>query len=273
MTEIQEEPMEYMQGPDGFYVEGDTAVTMGKFDGLHRGHQKLIERIQEKKDQGCKSVVFTLNHVGKEHLLTTVERKEMAERLGVDCLIDCPLAPEISHMEPQAFVEDILVKKLHAKYLAVGTDFRFGYQRKGDYRLLQDMQQRYGFTVEVVEKEKYQGRDISSTYVREELEKGNMETVRELLGYPFFLSGRVSDRDNKGSGAMLSVETEKLMPAKGLYSALRIVNHSADAERAIIRGNDRKVYLADFDRDCEEGNIIQVWFLKRIRPEKECLGE
>ena len=170
-------------------------------------------------------------------------------------------------------MEDILVKKLHAKYLAVGTDFRFGYQRKGDYRLLQDMQQRYGFTVEVVEKEKYQGRDISSTYVREELEKGNMETVRELLGYPFFLSGRVSDRDNKGSGAMLSVETEKLMPAKGRYSALRIVNHSADAERAIIRGNDRKVYLADFDRDCEEGNIIQVWFLKRIRPEKECLGE
>ena len=63
------------------------------------------------------------------------------------------------------------------------------------------------------------------------------------------------------------------MPAKGLYSALRIANHSADAERAIIRGNDRKVYLADFDRDCEEGNIIQVWFLKRIRPEKECWGE
>ncbi len=174
--------MEYMRGPGDFYVEEDTAVTLGKFDGLHRGHQKLVSRIRGVGDRGCKSVVFTLNRMENEQLLTEEERKSMTEKLGVDYLLDCPLVPEISGMEPEAFVEKILIDKLHAKYLAVGTDFRFGCQRRGDSSLLRELQKKYGFVLEVIQKEQYQKRDISSTYIKEELAAGHLETVNTLLG-------------------------------------------------------------------------------------------
>ena len=147
--------MEYMQGPKGFYIEEETAITLGKFDGLHRGHQKLVKRILELMKRDCKSVIFTLNSMAREQILTEYERKVIAAGMGVDYLIDCPLIPEVSSMEPEEFVEEMLVKRLHARYLVVGEDFRFGHKRKGDYKLLQELQKKFGFCVEVIKKKQY----------------------------------------------------------------------------------------------------------------------
>lgn len=272
--------MEYMQGPGGFYVDDDTAVTLGKFDGLHRGHQKLVNRIRELEKQNCKSVVFTLNRMEKGQILTDMERKRMAEKLGVDYLLDCPLTPEIIQMKPEAFVEEILVRRLHARYLVVGTDFRFGYQRQGDYRLLQELQKKYGFTVEVARKEQYHGRDISSTYIREELAAGHMETVSELLGYTFFVSGEVlhgwgSSGSHRLPTINLAATTRKLLPPNGVYATRTIIgkvsypgitNIGCGSEgRKHFRGVE--TYLFDFERELL-GENIEVQFLKFMRPEK-----
>ena len=175
--------MEYIQGPGEFYIWEDTAVTLGKFDGLHRGHQKLIRRILELERQGCKSVVFTLSSGEKGQLLSASERKQRVEQMGVSYFIDYPLVPEILRMEPEEFVSEILVKRLQVRYIIVGEDYRFGYQRKGNYRLLMELQKTYGFCVEVIKKEQYHGKDISSTYIKEVLKTGNMDLANELLGY------------------------------------------------------------------------------------------
>ena len=184
--------MKYIEGlMDDYTMDRDSAVTLGKFDGLHLGHQQLIRRICEKEKEGLESVVVTIWPNPKNPaLLTKGEKKELLKKMGVSWWIDCPFLPEISHMSSEDFVRDILVKRLRAKYIAVGEDFRFGYQRKGDSHLLEQMQKELGYTLEIVPKEMYQGREISSTYVKEALEKA------VSLGRPVVLDCQI-DRDDK----------------------------------------------------------------------------
>ena len=195
-----------------------SCITLGKFDGLHRGHQKLINRIKERRKGGDKAVVFTFDvsprsyilHTMPKYLLTYEERRELAENLGVDILAECPFTEELMHMEPEAFVREYLVDRLHGEYLAVGPDFRFGYQRKGTPQLLKELGQKYGFCTEILEKEKYEGRDISSTYVREELEQGHMEKVNRLLGYTYFTKGEIVH--GRQLGRTIGIPTANLIP-------------------------------------------------------------
>lgn len=195
-----------------------SAVTLGKFDGLHRGHQKLIQQIIQKKEQGLKTVVFTFDvsprshilHTPPKFLLTHEERKELAENLGVDFLAECPFTDTLMKMKPEEFIKEYLVDRLHAAYIAVGPDFRFGFQREGTPWLLKELGERYGFETEIVDKEKDKERDISSTYVREELELGNMEKVNELLGYPYFTRGEIVH--GRQLGRTIGIPTANLIP-------------------------------------------------------------
>ena len=207
-----------------------SCITLGKFDGLHRGHQKLIERIKEKRGKNCKAVVFTFDvspksyilHTPPKYLLTYEERRELAENLGVDILAECPFTEELMHMEPEAFVKEYLVDRLHGEYLAVGPDFRFGYQRKGTPQLLKELGEKYGFRTEILEKEKYKDKDISSTYIREELDQGHIEEVNQLLGYPYFTKGEIVHGRQLGRTigiptANLIPPSEKKLPPNGVY--------------------------------------------------------
>ena len=153
--------MEYIQGLEGLYINDETAVTLGKFDGLHRGHQKLIRRTREFSRQGLKSVVFTLDFNRKGMLLTREERRTILEKQGVDYLVECPFVPEVVHMEPEEFIRGIVAEKLHARKVIVGEDFHFGYERKGDASLLLELQKIYGYQAEIIKKEAYKGREIS----------------------------------------------------------------------------------------------------------------
>ena len=207
-----------------------SCITLGKFDWLHRGHQKLIERIKEKRGKNCKAVVFTFDvspksyilHTPPKYLLTYEERRELAENLGVDILAECPFTEELMHMEPEAFVKEYLVDRLHGEYLAVGPDFRFGYQRKGTPQLLKELGEKYGFRTEILEKEKYKDKDISSTYIREELDQGHIEEVNQLLGYPYFTKGEIVHGRQLGRTigiptANLIPPSEKKLPPNGVY--------------------------------------------------------
>ena len=195
-----------------------SSVTLGKFDGLHRGHQKLINLIRREQGEKNRSVIFTFDvsprsyilHSPPKYLLTYEERRELAENLGVDILAECPFTEALMHMEPEDVVKEYLAERLHARYLAVGPDFRFGYQRRGTPELLKELGRTYGFRTEIVEKEKYKGRDISSTFVREELEKGHIEEVNQLLGYTYFTKGEIVH--GRQLGRTIGIPTANLIP-------------------------------------------------------------
>ncbi|MDY3919567.1 MAG: bifunctional riboflavin kinase/FAD synthetase [Candidatus Limivivens sp.] len=273
--------MEYMQGVTGLYVRDETAVTLGKFDGLHRGHQKLIRRILQAEKGGLASVVFTLDPGRSGGILVKDERRQMLADQGISYLIDCPMEPELLHMSPEDFVAQVLVDRLHAKYIVVGSDFRFGYQRSGDYRLLMELQKLYDFRVEVVRKEQHCGRDISSSFIREELEKGNMEMVNQLLGYSFFISGEVLHGRQIGRTlgmptTNLVPSTRKLLPPNGVYVSQTILDGKAFPGITNIGykptiGESFKgveTHIFDYDGDLY-GKDIQVRLLSFKRPERK----
>ena len=274
--------MEYLRGIEGLYINHETAVTLGKFDGLHRGHQKLIRRTREFSRQGLKSVVFTLNFNRKGMLLTGEERREILEKQGIDYLVECPFVPKVAHMEPEEFVRAILMEGLHARRIIVGADFRFGYERKGDAALLKELEKIYGYQVEVIRKETLNGWDISSTYVREELAKGRMEQAGELLGYPYFVSGEVLHGRHIGSKLLfptinLVPTTRKLLPPNGVYASKTFLEDGRVLKGITNIGYKPTVgekfrgvetYLFDFDEDLY-GCEIRVELLHYVRPEKK----
>ena len=174
--------MQYIKGINGYKNTRDTAITFGKFDGLHQGHNLLIQKIEEHQRNDNVDGVVVAFEMNQEVLLTNPEKAKLLDG-RIDYFVDCPFDENISKIDAEHFIEDIIVGIFHAKYIVVGTDFCFGYQKRGDYHLLQKYSEKYGFKVEVVEKKKYEGRDISSTYIREEFNKGNVELVNRLLGY------------------------------------------------------------------------------------------
>ena len=154
--------MKYITKNLDFQLDKRSVVTLGKFDGVHTGHSKLINRVMEIGKEGYETVVFTFDvsplvKLGtriKRTILTNEERRILLERRGVDCLVECPFIPEIIQMEPEDFIREILVKQLRAAYVVVGPDFHFGYERKGTPQLLQELGTRYGYEVEILSKEK-----------------------------------------------------------------------------------------------------------------------
>ena len=222
--------MDYIREIQAYQCEKESAVTLGKFDGLHRGHQKLIQKICEKKEKfHVKTIVFAFDMnpffrqkgLVRKGITTNEERKERLSQV-VDVLVECPFDERISTMTAEDFIEKILVQTFHAKYIVVGTDFRFGFEKKGDVAMLAAYAEKNGYELTVVSKEMFGNREISSTYIREELEKGHMENVNQMLGYPYTISGMVEH--GKQLGRTLGFPTlnvhpsdEKMLPPKGVY--------------------------------------------------------
>ena len=279
--------MEYIKGTTDFSIEEPSVVTIGKFDGLHVGHQKLLHLVCEKKKDGVKAVVFTfdvppgakLSGKGMDTLVTNEERCQMLEEQGIDYLIECPFVPEIMSMEPERFVEEVLVGRLKARYIVAGTDCGFGHNRRGDYKLLQKLAPVYGYEVDIVEKVQYQGRDISSTYVREEIAKGNMELADFLLGYTYRISGTVEHGNHLG-GTKLDMPTanlfppeHKLLPPNGVYATKTIVDgkryegiSNIGTKPTVSEGNARGIetLLFDFSGDLYGKNItVELYTFER----------
>lgn len=274
--------MKDIRGTTEFRIEEPTAISLGKFDGLHQGHQTLLRRILKKKEAGLAATIFTFDFGQRPSLMTAAERREMLMKENIDYLLECPFVPEISHMNPQTFVREILVGRLHVKYLAVGTDFHFGYQRKGDYRLLQRMSTEYGFQVEVVEKACYHGREISSTCIREELSRGNIQMVNQLLGYAYSVTGEVLHGNKIGRTLGMPTtnqrpDPEKLLPPSGVYATRTMVDgelfdgitnigYKPTVGGETMRGVE--TYLFGLDRNLY-GQQITVRFYGFERPERK----
>lgn len=165
---------------------GNTRVVIGKFDGIHAGHQKLIRTITG-KDDDLKSVVFTFSFESElfdgksEKLCSDEERHKRFEELGVDFLVEYLLDSKASKMEPEDFARILLKERLHAKELYCGPDLSFGYKGRGNVKLLQELEASLGIKVFVIEKVKYQGEDISSTRIKEAIKSGHLSDANNML--------------------------------------------------------------------------------------------
>lgn len=280
--------MIYMKGRTDFAVADKTVISLGKFDGLHTGHKLLIENMLKKKnEQGLKAVVFTFdmppkNRVENEQgkvLTTNNEKMHLFERAGADYLIECPFTDEIRSLEAEDFIK-MLVERLNVRCFVVGDDFRFGHNRKGDWELLKEYATVYGYEVNVLEKVKWHERDVSSTYIREEIAKGNIESANHLLGYPYFVEGEVVYGNQLGRTvgiptANIIAPDEKLLPPFGVYAVRTIIEGRefygiTNVGRKPTVGDSYPVGIEtnifDFDENIY-GKMIQVEFLTYIRPE------
>lgn len=280
--------MKLIQGTMKFRLDRDSAVAIGKFDGVHLGHQKLLKQILDWKKEGLQAVIFTFDpppavffeQTTKKELTTQVEKRKMFEQMGIDVLIEFPLNRNTAATKPINFIEQILVDKIRAKRIAAGTDLSFGYRGAGNCELLQRKAEQYGYQVKIIDKVCLNGKEISSTYVREEVEKGEMELVTSLLGSPYTVHGIVQHGQQLGRTIDMPTVNllpiaDKLLPPKGVYfSYLYLRGRKLQGVtnigcRPTVNSNDVisvETYVYDFDEDIY-GEDIAVELLHYRRPE------
>lgn len=285
--------LEIITNATDFKLENDTAVAMGKFDGVHMGHRRLLEEILARKAKGLAACVFTFDPApavlfgqsdGRE-LTTREEKRVLFRRIGVDILIEFPLDRQSAAILPEEFAREVLARRMNVRFLAAGTDLSFGAGGRGNAGLLQKMAPECGFTVKTIPKVLYKGQEISSTGVRSRIEEGDMEAAEQMLGMPYTIMGKVTH--GKKLGRTLGMPTVnlippagKLMPPNGVYFS--VVTVRGKRFRAISNigckptVTDERLlgvesYLYDFDEDVY-GEEIEVGLLKFRRKEKRFSG-
>lgn len=282
--------MQYIQDTMDIQLEEPSIVTLGKFDGFHRGHQKLISYCVQHKMQNEAAVVFTfstspqifLTGRAGDQIVTRADKLRMAAERGVDVLIEYPFTDEVRRMPPVDFLEKVLIRRLNAKKIVVGPDCRFGYQGKGTAALLQQMAPRCGYELVVVEKEMHHGEEISSTRIKACLRQGQIAEANRMLGYDFGITGPVVH--GRQLGRTIGIPTinqeappEQVMPLAGVYHAeilleSRVWQGIANVGRKPTIEGERPVgvetYIFDFDQDIY-GRTIRVNLLEFIRLEQK----
>lgn len=214
--------MQYIDELDSYRNTEKAAVTFGKFDGLHKGHQKLIGTVKELgENEGLLSVVCAFD-MHKSGVLMTVEERELHLENEVDCLVNMTFTKEFGATSAEDFIRNVIHGIFHAAYVVVGTDFRFGHGKRGDIHMLRQYEEQYGYKLIVIEKERFENHIISSTYIKEMLEKGETALANQMLGYGYGISGVVEH--GKKLGRTLGFPTvnvawpkEKLIPPMGVY--------------------------------------------------------
>lgn len=222
--------MEIITGTEDFYLEWPTAVAIGKFDGVHVGHRRLLEEILERRHRGLKACVFTFDPApavflgvsDRMELTTREEKRQILELMGVDILIEFPMNRKTTGIAPQVFVSELLADRMNAEFIAAGRDVTFGDRGAGNAALLEKMAKENGYEVRLIDKVCMGGREVSSTYVRETVEKGEMDLAQHLLGIPYMIGGTVEHGRQLGRGlgmptANLLPPAEKLLPPAGVY--------------------------------------------------------
>ena len=284
--------MHIIENTTEFQLDRPGAVAIGKFDGIHLGHQKLIQKIIEQKAKGYLATVFTFDTSaaaffgGEEKELTTREEKRIVfEKMGVDVLIEFPLNRETAATEPVEFVQRYLVRQMQAAYICAGPDLSFGRRGAGNYELLQQYADSYGYQVELIDKVRMDGEEVSSTRVREAVRTGQMEAAARMLGTPYSVSGTVEHGRRLGRTlgmptANLLPEQDKLLPPNGvyyskvlmggrIYPSITNIGCKPTVSENHIMGVE--TYLYDFAGDIY-GKDITVQLLAFRRPEMKFDG-
>ena len=270
-----------------FQMSGESAVAIGKFDGVHLGHRKLIHKIIEQKKKNLFATVFTFDtsaatFFGSEEkeLTTITEKRQIFKEMGVDVLIEFPLNRETAATEPEEFLHRYLAEQMQTAYICAGTDLSFGKNGAGNYAMLKEHADKYSYRTELIDKVTVDGEEVSSTRVREAVREGRMKDAARMLGTPYSVRGVVEHGRRLGRTigmptANLIPEQDKLLPPYGVYYS------RVTADGKIYRGISNvgckptvntenavgvETYLYDFKNDLY-GREITVELLAFRRPE------
>lgn len=282
--------MQIISGCTEFKLTGKSAVAIGKFDGIHIGHKVLLLHLMEQKKKGLKAVVFTFDPPatlffgkGEEKELTPLaEKRKLFKQLGVDILIEFPLNEQTAAIPAEDFVRKILVWQMNTAYIAAGMDLSFGAGGRGDGKLLAAMAQELHYEVQMIDKVLYEDREISSSYVREAIEAGDVETAIRLLGEPYRITGVVENGKHLGRKLGMPTlnlypEKDKLLPPFGVYyseitwkneryPAITNIGYKPTVSDMPVPGVE--TYLYDYEGDLY-GEEIAVSLLSYKRPEQK----
>lgn len=278
--------------PSGSPASAPHAVTIGNFDGLHRGHQAMLARLKEEAaKRGLPSCVLTFEPHPREffapaqapaRLSSLREKSELIEAAGIDRLHVCRFNQRFSSLSPDEFIRQVLVNSLDARWLLVGDDFRFGARRAGDFALLKEAGARLGFEVESLPTVSVEGKRASSTAVREALAAGDMQHAHELLGRPYSITGHVMHGNKLGRQIGFPTANIQLQhnrpPLSGIFAVEICGLNGAPLQgvaslgtRPTVHENGNptlEVFIFDF-RDDLYGRRLRVDFLEKLRDEEK----
>jgi riboflavin kinase / FMN adenylyltransferase len=281
--------MEVVHGSRSLPLPGESSVTIGFFDGVHRGHQAVIGRaVEVARDRALRPAAVTFDRHPLETLspgktpplLTTLRRKaELIEGLGVETLFVLEFTDEVSRWPPEAFVERVLGRGLSARSVVVGSNFTFGHRAAGNIGTLAELGTIHGFTAEAVATFKLEGRPVSSTSIREALAEGELAWPEIALGRRYAVEGTVVPGAGRGRGlgfptANLRTPDRILLPGRGVYAG----RASAGTETWVAAVNvginptfggeplHLEAHLLDFEGDLI-GRVMAVEFWERLRDE------
>jgi len=282
--------LKVFRGLSEFKEVKKSIVTVGTFDGVHIGHQKIIDKINTNK-KGGNSVLLTfyphprmvLQDESNIKLLNTLEEKiALLNKAGLDCLVVEPFTKHFSRLTAFDFVKNVLVKILNIKKLVIGYDHRFGRNREGDFEQLEEYGEIYNFKLKEISAQDIKTVTVSSTKIRKSLQDGDIETANKYLGYNYLLTGKVvrgQGLGNKWNYPTINIQIAnpyKLIPKNGVYIVSAKLRSSKFygimniGFRPTVNGKSRtiEVHLLDFKSDVY-GDDIQVCMIQRLRDEKK----
>jgi riboflavin kinase / FMN adenylyltransferase len=282
----------------------NSVLTIGTFDGVHKGHQKLISRIKQLAEEiNGESILITFHphpriviHPQDKslRLLNTIEEKiALLEKCGVDNLVIVPFSRDFSEQGAEEYISNFLVKNFQPKHIVIGYDHKFGKDRRGDYLLLENMKTRFGYSMEEISKEMLDDFGISSTKIRNALQNADISLANDLLGHSYTLTGTVVRGLQNGQKlgyptANLQISDEyKLIPKTGIYavrvyySPLHEITEVSNEPQTFLgmlsigynptfEGKEEtiEVNILDFERDIY-GEQLTLEFVDYIRDEKK----
>ena len=270
-----------------------SVVTIGKFDGIHKGHEALIQKtVDYAKLEQLKSVVFTFknsplsyfSHIKTREIITEKEKMEKLESLGVDVVICIPFDGHMAEISAEDFIKNILVNKLNVKRLVIGHDFAFARNREGTPDVMKKLGKKYEFSVDIIKAIKIGNIRVSSTLIKDLIYAGKVQEIKDYLGRNYTLEGEVIACKQLGRTigfptANIKLKENLVIPKRGIY-ATRVYldneiyigatnigyNPTVNGERLSIETN-----ILQFDKDIY-GRTIKLEFLERIRDEKKFKG-
>ena len=268
----------------------NAVITIGTFDGVHKGHQQIIRQLkQEAQEIGGETVIITFHPhprsivPGRKPvsvLTTRAEKIELLGKMGIDYLVIIPFDLNFSQQSAASFIQNFLVEKFHPHTVIIGYDHRFGKGREGDYQLMEKMGNQFGFTVKEIPEQVLNDVAVSSTKIREALMQGEIATANNYLGHAYFFEGKVVE--GKKLGRTLGFPTanieiddaEKLIPANGVYAVEIQIEHSPDLLKGMMNigfrptagGTSRtiEVHVFNFAKDIYEKpmRVFVQYFLR-----------
>ena len=275
-----------------FSTQQPTVLTIGTFDGVHLGHRKIIERVvATARQEGLLATIFTffphprmvVQHDKSLKLIHTLEeKKQLLQQLGVDLLVVQPFNEAFAQLTAEEFVSTILVQHLNVKKVIIGYDHRFGRNRTANINDMRLFGEKYGFAVEEISVQEVDEVSVSSTKIREALNKGDVTTAEHYLGTPYSLTGTVVHGLKLGrtlgypTANIQVTEDYKLIPKDGVYAVYsyigerKVYGMMSIGKNPTIEGKGAsiEVYFFDFNGDLYDRELT-IYFLKYLREERK----